>query len=92
MAETVYLLCALTSLACAALLIRGYLRSGAALLLWGGLCFVGLAVDSLLVCADLMFLPTVDLRLWRSAAAFVGLLLLLYGLVWEMGGGRRAGP
>ena len=34
MATLVYALCALTSLACAVLLLRGYLSSRARLLLW----------------------------------------------------------
>ncbi|HVT82005.1 MAG TPA: DUF5985 family protein, partial [Phycisphaerae bacterium] len=42
----IYLLCALTSLACAILLARGYLRSRAKILLWSGLCFALLAINN----------------------------------------------
>ena len=41
MAAAVYVLCALTSLACAVLLLRAYLRRKVRLLLWSGLGFVG---------------------------------------------------
>jgi|SRR5690606_25243809 len=83
MANAVYLLCALTSLACAGLLLRGYARSRSRLLLWSGLCFVGLAANNLLMCAEIVVAPDRDLRWWRSVAALTGLSLLLYGLVWE---------
>lgn len=81
---TVYLLCFLASAACAALLGRSYARSGARLLLWSGLCFAFLALNNLLVVIDLGILPTtIDLRLYRYAAAGAGILVLLYGFVWD---------
>ena len=43
---TVYLLCFLTSFACAVLLLRSYRASLARLLLWSGLCFLLLAVTN----------------------------------------------
>ena len=81
MAVLVYTLCALTSLACAALLLRGYRRSGARLLLWSGLCFAGLFVNNLLLVVDSRV--GYDLTVTRSIPAVVGVLLLLFGLVWE---------
>ena len=83
MAETVYLLCALTSIACAVLLVRGYAASGSRLLLWSGLCFVGLAANNVLLVVDLLVVPTVDLSLWRTVAALAGLSSLVFGLVWD---------
>ncbi|HEX2210928.1 MAG TPA: DUF5985 family protein [Longimicrobium sp.] len=83
MATLVYALCALTSLACAVLLLRGYLRSGARLLLWSGLCFVGLAANNAILLVDKRVVPEIDLSLWRSLPALVGVAILLYGLVWE---------
>lgn len=83
MATVVYALCALTSLACAVLLLRGYLRSHARLLLWSGLCFAGLAANNVLLLIDKRVVPTMDLSLWRSLPALVGVAVLLYGLVWE---------
>lgn len=83
MAEVVYLLCAATSVTCAALLMRGYLRTGTRLLLWSGLCFVGLALNNVVLVVDLMVVTETDLSTWRLVPAAVGILLLVYGLVWE---------
>jgi hypothetical protein len=83
MAEVVYLLCAATSVACAALLVRGYARTGTRLLLWSGLCFVGLALNNIVLVVDLMVIRDTDLSTWRLVPAAAGILLLLYGLVWE---------
>jgi hypothetical protein len=83
MATIIYALCALTSVLCAVLLLRGYLASGARLLLWAGLCFVGLGLNNTLLFVDLGLIPEVDLTVWRSMPALVGLALLIYGLVWE---------
>lgn len=84
MAEAVYLLCALTSLACALLLFRGYRRSRTRLLFWSSLCFFGLVLNNALLFVDLVVIPTqVDLRLWRGATALASLALLVYGLLEE---------
>lgn len=83
MAQAIYILCALTALACAFLLLRSYLKSGYRLLLWSGLCFVGLSINNLLLMLDRLALPSIDLSVWRSATALIALLTLLYGLVWE---------
>jgi hypothetical protein len=79
-----YLLAALTSIACMVLLFRGYARSGARLLLWSALCFVGLSVNNVLLFFDFVIFPTqVDLRPWRLVAALAGALFLLYAFIWE---------
>ncbi len=62
--------------------LRSYLASRVKLLLWSALCFTGLALNNLMLFAD-DFTPWVDLTGPRNVAAFVGLFLLLYGLVWE---------
>ena len=90
MAETVYVLCALTSIACAVLLLRGYAHARARLLLWSGLCFVFLAVNNALLFVDKVLVPEQD-RLFgevtfataRSVAAVAGLGVLLFGLIWD---------
>ncbi|HYF14080.1 MAG TPA: DUF5985 family protein [Phycisphaerales bacterium] len=81
MAETVYILCAVTSLLCTALLLRGYRRSRARLLLWSSLCFVGLAINNIMLFVDMVLLPERDLSHWRSVPALIGFLVLTYGLV-----------
>lgn len=83
MAETIYSLCTLTSLACAWLLLASYRRTGHRLLFWSGLCFVGLTLNNLLLLLDKLAFPDTDLRTLRLATALVALLLLLYGLIYE---------
>jgi hypothetical protein len=84
MAEAVYILCAATSLACAVLLLRAFGRSRARFLLWSGLCFALLAVNNVLLYFDLaVFRDEVDLRVLRHASALAGMLLLLFGLIWD---------
>jgi hypothetical protein len=83
MAVIVYALCAITSLACALLLLRGYRQSGVRLLLWSGLCFCGLALNNLLLLIDTQLVPEIDLSMVRTMPALIGVMLLLYGLVWE---------
>jgi hypothetical protein len=83
MAEAVYLLCALTSLACAVLLLRAWRRTGLRLLLWSGLCFVWLVVNNLVLFADWVLFPELDLSLVRSATALAGVSTLLFGLIWD---------
>jgi hypothetical protein len=79
-----YLLAALTSVSCMVLLFRGYAHTGARLLLWSALCFVGLSVNNVLLFFDLVVFPTqVDLRVYRLVAALAGVLFLLYAFIWE---------
>ena len=83
MAEAVYVLCAVTSSLCAVLLLRAYARTGTRLLLWSGLCFLGLALNNALLVVDLIIVPDTDLSTWRLVPAVLGVALLLYGLIWE---------
>lgn len=83
MATLVYALCALTSLACAVLLLRGYARNRVRLLLWSGLCFAGLALNNIILLVDMRVVPDLDLSVWRTLPALAGIVILLYGLVWE---------
>ena len=84
MAGAVYILGTLVALACAVLLLRGYLRGRQRLLLWSSLCFFGLATSNFLVFVDLTVFPAqIDLHLPRLATAAIAMLLLLYGLIWE---------
>jgi hypothetical protein len=85
MIEAVYALCALASALCAVLLFRGFRGSRTSLLFWSSLCFVGLAINNLLLLIDLVFLPTIiDLSLPRTIVALVSFCLLIYGLIWEV--------
>ena len=91
MAEAVYILCAITSLACAVLLVRGYLESRTRLLLWCCLGFGGLAAGNLFVVLDTMIFPHIDLTLWRQGTALAGLAVMACGLAWESRRGASGG-
>jgi hypothetical protein len=79
----VYLLCFVTSLTCALLLGKSYVRTRTRMLLWSSLCFGFLALANLFVVFDLLIFPSVDLRpvrLWLSLAAVA---ILLFGFIWD---------
>ncbi len=82
MAVPVYILCALTSLACAVMLLRAYGERREPLLLWAGLCFVALVVNNVLLYVDVVVVPDVDLSHWRGLVALAGIGVLAFGLVW----------
>jgi len=82
-AVVVYVLCALTAAACAYLLLRGYGRTRVRLLLWSGICFIGLPLNNVMVVVDVVVLPTVDLWPLRVGPALVGVVAMIYGLVNE---------
>lgn len=82
-ANLVYVLCAATSAICALLLYRGYRSSRARLLFWSCLCFVGLALNNVLLIIDVRVVPLTDLSTWRLVPAVLGIGALLYGLIWE---------
>jgi tRNA A-37 threonylcarbamoyl transferase component Bud32 len=81
----VYMLCAVTALLCAALLLRAYGRSGYRLLLWSGLCFAGLTINNVLLVLDKVILTDIDLSEMRSLAALMAMIVLIYGLIFDEG-------
>lgn len=83
MDKLVFALCAATSVLCAGLLLRGYLRSGARGLLWSCLCFVGLSLNNVLLIVDRYVFTAIDMSLWRLAIALVSTLLLIGGLLLD---------
>ena len=88
MAEAVYLLCAVTSAACAILLLRRYghvhQRRPVGLLLWSSLGFSGLALANTVLFVDLVLVPSVDLSLTRAAVNAISTVVLVIGLIWEL--------
>jgi hypothetical protein len=82
-AAIIYIACALTSGGCAWLLARGYRASGTRLLFWAALCFGGLTIDNIVLFIDLTLTPTLDLFYWRTIPAAAGLIVMIYGLIWE---------
>lgn len=84
MAEAVYLLCAIASVATAALLLRSYLGNRLRLSLYTMLCFLALALNNVLLFVDLALVPTgIDLSSIRNSIALGGVAILLYGMITE---------
>jgi hypothetical protein len=82
MAEAVYLLCALTSLGCAVLLVRGYRQTRNRLLFWSAVSFCLFFLNNLLLFVDLVLVPdTLDLSLARGALGLTAAGVLVWGLV-----------
>lgn len=83
MAAIIYALCALTSFVAAALLLRAWQRNRLGMLFWSGLCFVFLGASNMFLVLDRVIFLYIDFSTPRYATAFLGLLLLLYGLIME---------
>ncbi|HWJ94580.1 MAG TPA: DUF5985 family protein [Telluria sp.] len=83
MAQTIYTLCILTSLACAWLLYASYRRTGHRLLFWSGSCFAVLTINNLLLLLDKLVIDQMSLLMPRLVSALIALCLLLYGLIYE---------
>ena len=84
MAVLIYVLCSITALICAVMLLLGSRRTGSRMLFWSGLCFAGLAFTNLVVVVDALHLfPHENFSSLRLCSALVALMLLLYGLIFE---------
>ena len=83
MDKLIFGLCALTAAACAGLLLRSYVQTRFRLLLWSGMCFVGLTLNNVLLVLDRLVFTQVDLSTWRLAIALAAIVLLLCGLILE---------
>ena len=89
MAGVVYALCAVTSLVCMVLLGRSWLATRSRLLLWATVCFLGLALNNIVLFIDKVVVTDTDLSTLRTVPAFVGLCVFALALVWEQGKGAR---
>lgn len=84
MNEVVYVLCAVTSLVCAVLLVRSYRTNRSRLLLWSSICFVGLFANNVLLVVDeVLTTNAVDLLLARDLTNLGSATALVLGLVWS---------
>ncbi|GGL45536.1 DUF5985 family protein [Caulobacter rhizosphaerae] len=80
----VYVLCMLASMTCAGLLARAWRASRSRLLLWTAISFGFLALNNLLLVADLVIFAQVNLLPYRQASAGLAIATLLYGFIWEV--------
>ncbi len=83
MAAIVYILCCITSFICAGLLWRAHRRSPTRLLFWSAWCFVGLALNNVLLIVDIFVVPAVDLSIARDLVSLSSFGVLLFGLIWD---------
>lgn len=83
MAALIYSLAALTCLAAFGLLWRSWLATRLRMLFWSAMCFAALSINNVLLVLDKLVLPQVDMSTARLLAALLGVLLLLFGLIWE---------
>lgn len=79
----VYILCFLTSSACAVLLARSFVRTRMRLLFWSALCFFFLACNNFIVIFDLLIFPEIDFRLPRTLTSLAAVGVLLFGFIWD---------
>jgi hypothetical protein len=84
MAWLIYGLCTLTAILCAYLLLSAYARGRYRLLLWSGVCFVGLALNNAVLVVDKLIIADVDLSTPRALISLVAMSVLLYGLIWDV--------
>jgi hypothetical protein len=80
----VYILCFLTSGACAWLLARNYRRTGARLLMWSAACFGLLALNNGVLFVDAVMLPSFDLAVPRLGLSLAAVSVLLFGFIWDL--------
>ena len=83
MAELIYGLCTILSLAIAVMLWRQQRRVPTRMIYWTALCFTGLALSNLLLVVDKLLFPELDLRVLRHSISLLSIAVLLFGLVYE---------
>ena len=81
----VYILCLLTSAACAWLLGRSYRLNRTPLLLWSRVCFGFLAPNNPVLILDLLVYPGLDLRIVRLGLALAVVMSLIWAFIWQCG-------
>lgn len=79
----VYILCAITSLLSAVMLWRGARRHGNRLLFWSSLCFFAMTANNILLYANFVIFPDVDLLTAATIVSLIGIALVNFGLIWH---------
>jgi hypothetical protein len=79
----VYGLCLLTSMLCAALLLRAWRRDRSRLLLWTAAAFGFFALNNLALVLDMVVFVETPLWPLRLIPNLLGFGVLVYGFVWE---------
>jgi hypothetical protein len=79
----VYSLCLVTSVLCAALLLRAWRRDRSRLLLWTAAAFCFFALNNLALVLDMVVFVQTPLWPARMIPNLLGFGVLLWGFVWE---------
>jgi hypothetical protein len=83
MASVVYILCAMTSLTIMYLLALSYRESRNRLSFWTSIAFGFFSINNIFLILDFVIFLQPDLSLFRTAPLFIGVIVLVYGLVEE---------
>lgn len=83
LSASVYGLCFLTSLTCAWMLGRSFVRSRGRLLFWSAICFGLLAANNLILVFDVVVWPAFDLKFLRILLSLAAVLSLVWGFTAE---------
>lgn len=83
-AQLVYMLCGAMSLLCAAALYRQFTRTQLRLLFWSSLCFLGFALNNILLFVDFVVVPGSDLSVIRLVPGLMGVGVLIFGFIWDI--------
>ena len=80
----VYVLCLVTSVVCAGLLVRAYRSSRTKLLLWSAFAFLLLAVNNIFLVMDVLVIHDFSLLWARHLSSLAAVGVLIYGFIWEV--------
>lgn len=82
-AAAIYFLCALLSCGCAIMLLRSYFRHSNKLIFWATVCFIGMAINNLILVVDILVFPEVDLSMLRAVTFLLAVGSLSFGLTYD---------
>jgi hypothetical protein len=82
MPEVTYVICTLTSLASALLMLRAVRGPGGRLVFWGAVFFLGMAANNIALFANAMV--EADWSVAPNIIMLASVSALLYGLVWDV--------
>lgn len=83
MAEATYVICTITSLASALLMLRSMRGPGGRLLFWGAVFFLGMALNNVALFANKVLIEA-DWSIAPNVVMLVSVAALLYGLIWDV--------
>lgn len=84
MSSTIFALCAVASIFVVVLLARAYIQRPSRILFWSAICFVGIALNNIVLFYDLVILPDeISYAVLRNALLAGSTGVLIYGLIWD---------